>query len=227
LRFHSAARTHVGRIRELNEDAFAARPQAGLWAVADGMGGHSAGDVASARVVEALGLCFPVAEAVQAAVAEAHADLRALGGSSRVIGSTLTVLMIAERRFSCLWAGDSRAYRLDEGGLARLTRDHTLAQALVDGGAMRPEEAATSRQAHIITRAVGVDPLVLDLADGPVARGDRFLLCTDGLTGHVTDAEISDLLASAGLEAAADQLLALALERGGRDNVTVVLVEAD
>jgi len=235
----SVGRSHRGLVRELNEDAFLERPDldradCGLWAVADGMGGHQAGDVASASVVAALaspdgfanGLSAP---ALRTRLAEVSAELAARARASRpgsTIGSTVAVLTIQGGRYDCLWAGDSRAYRLTRGDLVQITRDHTLVQALIDAGELRPEEAAGHRQAHVITRAVGVDPLTLDRVEGDVRPGDRFLLCTDGLTGAVSEHEIARALLGGDMDTAADDLIALALARGGRDNVTVVIVEA-
>lgn len=232
----SVGRTHRGLVRELNEDAFLERPDRGradrgLWAVADGMGGHQAGEVASSLVAAALGAVAngPSAETIRARLADVSAELAARARASRpgsTIGSTVAVLTIQGGRYDCLWAGDSRAYRLTRGDLVQITRDHTLVQALIDAGELRPEEAAGHRQAHVITRAVGVDPLTLDRVEGEVQPGDRFLLCTDGLTGAVSEHEIARALQCGDMGAAADDLIALALARGGRDNVTVVIVEA-
>ncbi|MFC3077378.1 PP2C family protein-serine/threonine phosphatase [Phenylobacterium terrae] len=237
LLLSSAGRTHEGCVRRLNEDAFIEAPHLGLWAVADGMGGHEAGEVASGRVVDALaalpapasgfGFVRDVSEALQAANAELIAY--AAGRHTDVVGSTVVALLAVDGHYACLWAGDSRGYLWREGALCPLTRDHSLVQELVDSGALTPAEARTSRRGNVITRAVGVDPVLeLAMAQGPMALGDVFLLCSDGLTGVLEDGEIADLLATApGLDAAAEGLVAAALERGAPDNVTVVLVRAE
>lgn len=237
LRLHSAGRTHEGCVRRLNEDSFIEAPQLGLWAVADGMGGHEAGEVASRKVVEALaalpapasgfGFVRDVSEALQSAngeliafAAERYAD---------VVGSTVVALLAVDGHYACLWAGDSRGYLFRGGALSRLTRDHSLVQELVDKGALTPDEARTSRRGNVITRAVGVDAaLELEMAQGPMRLGDVFLLCSDGLTGVLEDGEIAALLARvADLETCAERLVEAALERGAPDNVTAVLVRAE
>ena len=233
--FETAARTHVGCRRKINEDAVLARPELQLWAVADGMGGHLAGEVASAMVVESLGAAqlqgtlHQRAAAVRQGLQQVNARLIQLsaGDERRTIGSTVAVLLVEDGRFSCLWAGDSRVYRLRAGQLAQLTRDHSLVQDLVALGEIAPEEASSHPNANIITRAVGVDAaLDLEEAGGEVQPEDIFLLASDGLMRVVADAELERELSSQALEPAADRLLALCLERGAPDNVTFVLVRA-
>lgn len=236
LTFTTAARTHVGLQRKLNEDSYLSRPEAGIWAVADGMGGHQAGDVASRMTVEALGGVqrqpsgFALLSLVRERLAEANRDLQARAqaiGAGTVIGSTVAAVIVHEDHYACVWAGDSRAY-LKRGDLfMRLSHDHSLVQDLIDGGQLDEGEARARRISNIITRAVGAaGELELAESHGDVRRGDIFLICSDGLTGLVEDSEIGETLAACDLEAAADRLLALALERGARDNVTLVLVQA-
>jgi len=232
LRLRSTARTHVGLVRTQNEDRVLERPEAGLWAVADGMGGLARGEVASGRIVEALqvldgfaspygwlnGVCQALQDVNRSLVAQAAAG-------AGPMGSTVVALLIHEGHYACVWAGDSRAYRLRAAELQALTHDHSLVQALVDAGTISADEARSHRQAHVITRAVGdIETLRLDLGNGAVAPGDLFLLCSDGLTGRVRDEEIAGALMTDGLDAAADELLTLALARGGRDNISLVLV---
>jgi protein phosphatase len=236
LTFATAARTHVGKVRRLNEDRLLASPDTQLWAVADGMGGHAAGEVASGLIVEALqgmgafasGYAFLTA--VQDCLGQVNAELvnRAADSSiGGVIGSTVVALLIFEGHYACVWAGDSRAYRLRGGALQRLTHDHSVVQQLVDAGDLTPEQARQDRRANLVTRALGAhEHLELDLAHGEVRPGDRFLLCSDGLTGLVDDDEIAGLIDGPALETAADSLLALAHDRGSPDNVTLVLIEA-
>ena len=233
FKFLSVGRTHVGHVRELNEDALLNRPEIGLWAIADGMGGHMSGDVASASVVEALGgvrtfsSAYAFRDAATRALLSVNAELVAQAGASKS-GSTVVALLAHEGHYACLWAGDSRAYLSRSGVMRPLTRDHSVVQDLVDSGVIAPEQASRHPQANLITRAVGAcDALELDYAFGALCAGDRFLLCSDGLSGFVTEAEIAHAMRRSPLEWAAQSLIDLALSRGGRDNVTVVLVSAE
>ncbi|MDP3854191.1 PP2C family serine/threonine-protein phosphatase [Phenylobacterium sp.] len=234
--FQTASRTHVGLSRSLNEDRFLARPEIGLWAVADGMGGHQAGDLASLRVVEALvglgrfGSGYAYLNAVRDRLADANADLMAHAATlspGAVIGSTVVVLLAHEDHYACVWAGDSRVYLRRGGALMRITHDHSLMQELIDSGALDEQEARKRRISNVITRAVGAtDTLELSETHGDIRPGDVFLLCSDGLTGLVEDHELGAVLALDDLEAAADRLLSLTLKRGAKDNVTLMLVRA-
>jgi serine/threonine-protein phosphatase Stp1 len=228
--FEQAARTHVGCRRKLNEDALLASAERGLWAVADGMGGHEAGEVASAMVIEALSRCTADARGAMDALDDVNARLIELGRSGaeiRTIGSTVVGLVATGARFVCFWAGDSRAYRLRDGRLVRLTRDHSLVQDLIDAGMIGEREAETHPNANVITRAVGVaDRLEVDTVAGEVRPGDTFLLASDGLTRLLNDDELGAELAGADLEAIADRLLQLTLDRDAPDNVSLILIRA-
>jgi len=246
VRFECVVRTHVGCKRKVNEDALLARPDLLLWAVADGMGGHDAGAVASALLVEALGSSVPTSsattsgiktpalaariEAAAAALQGANRKLVAMAaaaGPSRTIGSTIVLLAADQNAYACLWAGDSRAYLARGGALKQLTHDHSLVQQLVDAGDLTPEAAAQHPNANIITRAVGAGPeLILDRGDGKIAAGDVFLLASDGLTRLVDDGELLAALEEADLEWAADQLIETCLARKAPDNVTFVILKA-
>lgn len=225
----SAAVTHPGAVRTRNEDSFVDRPDLGLWAVADGAGGHGAGDYASNAVREALDSIPPGLSAAEmlaqlrlrlAAVNGALREAAARRGPGRVIASTVVALLARGDHFACLWAGDSRAYLLRGGALQRLSKDHSLVQELLDQGAIGEAEAEDHPQGNVITRAVGAAPtLELDKVTGRVVPGDRFLLCSDGLIRVVREAEIAEALAAGD---AAESLVRLAVERGARDNVTVV-----
>jgi protein phosphatase/serine/threonine-protein phosphatase Stp1 len=227
----SQAVTHPGMVRPRNEDSFVDRPDIGLWAVADGAGGHGAGDVASAAVAAALEELPPGLSAAEMLaqlrlrVAAVHADLQRRAqeeGAGRIMATTLVALLARGGHYACLWAGDSRAYLLRDGKLMRLTRDHSLVQELVDQGLLAADQAESHPQANIITRAVGAQgELELDKISARIAPGDLFLLCSDGLFKALEEAEIASLLASGkGPEA----LLAAALARGARDNVTALAV---
>jgi serine/threonine protein phosphatase PrpC len=235
LTARSVARTHVGLVRALNEDGFFEGPQIGLWAVADGMGGHQAGDVASRITIEALAaipaassgytLLGAVREALQRANSRLLEIARAMGPGA-VVGSTVVALLLREGHFACLWAGDSRAYRLREGRLECVTHDHSVTQEMIDRGEISAEAARTHPHAHLITRALGIaERMQPELVHAEVEDGDIFLLCSDGLTGALSDGEIAEILSAQGIEPAADALIARALERGAKDNVTVVLVQ--
>jgi serine/threonine protein phosphatase PrpC len=235
LRFVDAARTDTGRVRSANEDSFVGAPQLGLWAVADGMGGHVNGAWASRAVADSLmaaplaGAFEPdslrLADAIHAANAKVHAESTAIG---KPMGSTVAALLLRDESFAVLWAGDSRVYLLREGILYRLTRDHTQVQEMVDRGLLTPEEAVNHPMSHVITRAVGVQgALEVDaIADQPLA-GDVFLLCSDGLYGVVSDDEIGAHLRVHRPAAACERLVDLCLERGAPDNVTVIAVACD
>ena len=234
--FDTVTRTHVGCRRKVNEDCLLALPDLGLWAVADGMGGHHAGDVASAMVVEALAEPAPsdaMAERVERArrqLEAANTRLTAFAveeGGGRTVGSTVVAFLTSGDRYACLWAGDSRAYGLRDGQIVQLTRDHSLVQDLVDLGEIAPADARDHPNANVITRAVGgTTQLELDLVEGRLASGDLFLLATDGLTRVVGDEEIAAALGSSDLELAADGLVERCLQRGAPDNLSFVIVKA-
>ena len=229
------SRTHVGLRRKVNEDSIAIRTDRGLWAVADGMGGHDAGDVASATVTEALmrlPIVYSLDQLVEAAVSAlqgVNQNLIALARStntSRTNGSTVDGLAIADRQFRCFWAGDSRAYRVRDRKLDRLSRDHSLVQDLVNAGMMNPQEAETHPNANVITRAVGVvEELKVEIVSGDVLPGDQFLLASDGLTRLVPDDELAtELLANHAAEAA-DRLVDIVLSRGAPDNISIIIID--
>jgi len=232
LHARSASATHVGRVREVNEDGVFDRPDLGLWAVADGMGGHGDGDLASGAIIEAMAALSQPTSALEMRreferqVEAAHRRLHELSAErGGVVGATLVALLRFEAHFACLWCGDSRAYLYRRGELAQLSHDHSRAQDLVDGGVMSPEEARVWRGRNVVTRALGVEGEVeLDMVDGPLAPGDRILLCSDGLTGHVQDSEIARALGVRGPEEACAALVALTLERGAEDNVSLIVV---
>lgn len=237
LAFRSAARTHVGAVRTLNEDRVLELPEVRLWAVADGMGGHQAGDVASGQIVEALTAVGPhrsgyaylnaVCDTLQA-VNRDLIDRAAALDANATIGATVAVLLIHDDHYACIWAGDSRVYLLRGGAIERISHDHSLVQEMVDSGELTPEEAASHRKANVVTRAVGAaNTLMLDVLHAAIQPGDIFLICSDGLTGMVADAEIARILKALPLAEAADGLLALSLDRGARDNVSLVLIAAE
>ena len=234
--FHwtSVAQTDVGRVRSRNEDACLAQPQRGLWVVADGMGGHAFGDVASRTVVEALDRLPPPAslarfvDAARATLVQVNDTLRAEARARHVpvMGSTVVVLLAVGTEAACLWAGDSRIYLYRHGRLQQLTRDHSQAAALQARGVDAAASAAVG--GNMITRAVGAsDTLDVEVTTLSVRDGDIFLLCSDGLSNPVPEQDIRDTLAGGDCAQAAQTLVRMALDNGGRDNVTVVVAQAN
>lgn len=235
MRFECASRTHVGLKRQINEDAVFAATERGLWAVADGMGGHEAGEVASAMVVDALDRLpatndlDQLAADVEIVLAETNRQLIELArsrGLQQSIGTTVVGLAIAGGDFRCFWMGDSRAYRLRDGAIIRISRDHSLVQRLVDAGMLDPDDAEGHENANVVTRAVGVaEQVEVDFVSGDVSPGDRFVLASDGLTRVVHDNELAEELQRASPADAADKLIELVLDRGAPDNVSLIIVQ--
>ncbi|MBR0661725.1 PP2C family protein-serine/threonine phosphatase [Neoroseomonas oryzicola] len=234
VRLISHAATHPGAVRPRNEDALLDRPEIGLWAVADGAGGHGAGDVASSAIIAALQTIPPGLSAaellaqVRLKLITVHSDLQEEAerrGPGRIVASTVVVMLARGDHFAMLWAGDSRGYLLRGGVLQRVTRDHSLVQELVDQGSLREEEAESHPQANVITRAVGAHgELELDKVSGRIMEGDRYLLCTDGLFKTIPEAEIGAMLSNGSDPAA---IVTEAVGRGARDNVSVVAVACE
>lgn len=236
LHWTSAARTDVGLVRSRNEDAILDLPARRVWAVADGMGGHAHGDLASKMVVDALCALAPPSSLPEA-VAAARAVLLGVNQSLldeaearqvAVIGCTVVVLMACGRMGACLWAGDSRLYLCRGGSLHQLTRDHNQLEELKAQGQISEAEAAAFAGSSAITRALGAaQVLELDEVSVQVCDGDVFLLCSDGLSNAVGEQEMFAALAGGDCAVAADRLIGLALGNGGRDNISVVVVRAD
>ena len=233
LTWTSAAITHVGLARENNQDAVCARPDLGLWVVADGMGGHSNGEVASGLIVESLGrlksqrdLSARV-EFVEHSLLDVNRRLQELANTTRqTIGSTVVVLTTVAHHAALLWAGDSRLYRARGARLQQLTTDHSQAELFIAQGVLPRAEAMRLPKAQHLTRAIGAhETLRLDLEICAVLPGDRFLLCSDGLDKHVNHDEIADLMSVSTVTTCANRLIELTLARGAEDNVTVCVVE--
>lgn len=232
----SASHTHVGKVREVNEDAYLELTPRGLWVVADGMGGHAVGDVASRMVVDALGDVpdptglEPFINEVSDRLMLTNRQLRqeAFKRQVTVIGSTVVALLTFDRRCACLWAGDSRIYLSRSGQLQQLTRDHSQVEELIAHGLLDRSKAEIHPASNTITRAIGAtDLLELDTNVLEIKDGDVFLLCSDGLTNEVSDNEIATELVRGNCQQTAENLVDCALNRGARDNVTVVVLRAD
>ncbi len=235
LRLIAAGASHRGSVRAENEDAMMLHPEGSLWVVADGMGGHTDGHWASHEIIASLSrLSFSGAyeediAQIADAIHLANSSIASRAAKQHaVIGSTVVALYVAGTRFAVFWAGDSRVYLLREGTLHRLTHDHTQVQELVDAGALTPEQAERHPAAHVLSRAVGAErTLELEALSDEIRSGDIFLLCSDGLTGIVTEAEIVERLASLPSQTAVARLLELALSQGAPDNVTLVAVACE
>ena len=234
FRIASVAATHPGLVRRVNEDRHCERTADGLWVVADGMGGHAFGDWAANAVVQALdSVAVPpdFDAAVQAVADGIHSANRRIWAEAQrrgqQMGSTVVVLLVQGDRFAALWVGDSRAYLLRDAMLVPLTRDHSQVQEMVDRGLIAPEEAVNHPRGHVLARAIGVGArIAVDVVADTVEAGDRFLLCSDGLSGQVPDAGLATIMAAPGQSVAIEALIARALAAGAPDNVTAILVWA-
>ncbi|MTH98024.1 PP2C family serine/threonine-protein phosphatase [Roseibium sp. RKSG952] len=228
------ALTHIGHVRQVNEDSILCRPDLGLWVVADGMGGHAGGDFASRTVVAALDRLprdlepSDVMREARKALQEAHESIQseAARRQSGVIGSTVVLVVLSEQHFMCLWAGDSRLYRLRNGVLEMISLDHSIVGEFVEQGYITWDQAKNYPNSNQITRAVGVgDMLEIDKRRGDIRQGDRFLLCSDGLSEYLTSAELQAHLENGDVEQVPDRLLSIALEGGGADNISIIAIE--
>jgi protein phosphatase len=223
-------------VREVNEDACLEQPRCGAWAVADGMGGHSLGEFASRVAVRSL-TDLPAADTLEqridtakARLLEANRRLRAEAARRDVpvIGTTIAALLVAEHRCACVWAGDSRVYLYRAGRLKQLTRDHSQLEAVRALHVGTADVTLDRPPANVITRALGGDDtLELDHVVSDVVDGDLFLLCSDGLSNEVSEVAIAQALLPGSCRLATDALVDIALERGGRDNITAVVVRAE
>jgi serine/threonine protein phosphatase PrpC len=233
LRLRYAVRSHVGNVREGNEDSAFAGSRLAI--VADGMGGHAAGEVASSAAVSSLAhldedeVSIDLLDALAGAVQEANDQLREMVASEPALdgmGTTLTVLLASGSRLGVAHVGDSRAYLSRDGELTMVTHDQTLVQRMVDEGRITLEQAERHPQRALLTQALdgreGVEP---DLSLRELRRGDRYLLCSDGLSGVVHEETIAETLSVPDADLAAERLIELALKGGGPDNVTVVIVD--
>jgi serine/threonine protein phosphatase Stp1 len=224
----SASSTHRGCVRPVNQDAILAGDALGLWAVADGVGGLAKGDVASSTVVEHL-----------AVPNHAKADLRLVARSRlleanlkimaraepRGMAATVAVLGIEGEKYFCLWAGDCRVYRLHDGVLKLLTRDHRMVQELVDAGAIDAAAARNHPRRNVVTRAVGIErDLLLDEIEGAVSAGDVFVLTSDGVTSLCSDSEVASCCGHGDAADAVQSLIDLCLARGAPDNLSVIVL---
>ncbi|SEI46510.1 protein phosphatase [Azotobacter beijerinckii] len=223
-----AALTAVGRVRRHNEDALLCCPQLRLWAVADGMGGHRCGEVASALALDVLRRQIARGEGLHSAVLTANAAVLAAAEAEegrRGMGTTLVAVRFSGADFQLAWAGDSRAYRIGTGAIEQLTHDHSWVQAMVDAGRLSAEEASRHPLRNVLTRCLGQsgEALEVALAQGRLGHGELLLLCSDGLTRELGDAQILQLCAGAAtLDALVGALVEAANRMGGSDNITCI-----
>lgn len=229
LRVSSAARTHVGHVRRINEDRLLDRAERGIWAVADGMGGHGGGDVAASLAVAALDTLAtggrPIAgddmlAAIQSGNAAILEENARSGGAS---GATIVALHLNGASAEIFWAGDSRAYRLRRGRAEQLTRDHSVVQELVDAGLLGADEAETHPRAHVVTRALGVaEQAEIERRVFDAAPGDIFLLCSDGFSRALALDVLAAEIAAHGADVGT--MLHRAVARDGSDNVSFIVI---
>lgn len=230
--------TDVGLVRSVNEDSVLAKPP--VFLVADGMGGHDAGDVASMLAASTIGSMVEnppsSTEEVASLIAAANAEILVAGASQseeKAMGTTAVGLVLVASAAGPVWMlfniGDSRVYRFSSGTLEQLSKDHSYVQELVDAGQITPAAALTHPQRNVVTRALGVEPEVqADLWVRSPMPGERFLLCSDGLSGEVGDAVIAATLGGGGRpQALCDDLVRTALESGARDNVSVLVIDVE
>ena len=241
MRFSCAARTDVGVVRSGNEDTYLMADERGLFVVADGMGGHAAGEVASEMAARLVAESYRPVRGMSddelmaqmvAAIRSANAAIfeRTLQEhDKRGMGTTATVLALLPRRYLIGQVGDSRAYVLRGSTLTQITKDHSYVQEQVDAGRLSPEEARVHPYANVITRCVGSSgDVVPDLYIGTLEAGHLILLASDGLTGMMEDEDLQAILEEGGgLEEQVDRLIAEANRRGGLDNITVILVQIE
>lgn len=221
-----AAQSITGCVRKHNEDALLCAPELGLWAVADGMGGHQRGEVASAVAVSTLRDAVAARQDLEQATQLAHrAVVAAASGSG--MGTTLVAVKFDGASFELAWAGDSRAYRVSAEGISRLSHDHSLVQALVDAGELSPQQARRHPRRNVVTQCLGQEHQALEVGcvQGTLAPGELLLLCSDGLSGELDDEQIQAQCAQAEtLETLVSGLLEQACDAGGRDNISCIVI---
>jgi len=237
LSWRSHAISDVGKVRKHNEDSILDRPEIGLWAVADGMGGHAKGDLASQMVVETLKKLHEGTSLIRyiddiedriVAVNRKLVEKAKESKKRTTIGSTVVIMLAYDKFCTYIWAGDSRLYRLRKGELRQITTDHSQVELYVEQGLISREEALSHPHGNMITRAVGaVDELYLDMDIQEMASGDRYMLCSDGLTKHIPDNEIEQIMGSGTTEESCRKLIDVTLSRGAGDNVSSVVIDID
>lgn len=237
IAWHSASATDVGCVRDVNEDSLACRSDIGLWAVADGMGGHSVGDVASQKIVERLSTVSGAerlsdfVDEIDDAFIGANQEIieyseQSLNGAA--IGSTVVAFATRGRVGICMWAGDSRLYRYRAGELTQLSRDHSQVEEMLQMGMLTPEQAIDHPDSHVITRAIGGEnELFIDMTVFGVQVGDTYLLCSDGLYNALDIEDLEECMAYRDGEHAVSELLQRALNNQASDNVSLIVLKGE
>lgn len=224
-----AAQSVAGRVRGHNEDAVLCLPELGLWAVADGMGGHECGEVASALALDTLRQSVVAGSGLESSIHAAHQAILAAvqEEDGRRMGSTVVAVRFVDADYEVAWIGDSRAYRISLDGIERLTRDHSWVQAMIDAGELSLDEARQHPRRNIVTQCLGQGEQALEVGrvQGSLAPGELLLLCSDGLTGELTDEQIQEVCAGAAtLDELVDELIGLANRLGGKDNISCIVL---
>lgn len=237
IKWTSVARTDLGNVRKVNEDSFLAHESESVWVVADGMGGHDAGDVASQLITSSLGKLklyesfSDNVDLLEDTLLRINQQLRDYANekfTGRTVGSTVVLMFAVQGYAACMWAGDSRLYRWRHGKLQQLTTDHSQVAALLESGLIASEEAVDHPASNIITRAVGAaDSLQLDVRAIDLEPDDVYLLCSDGLYNEVSEATIAQALGGGALQQTADQLVADCLAGSAQDNVTLIIIKPE
>lgn len=232
----SAARTDRGKIREKNEDAFINYPDRKIWVVADGMGGHENGEIASRMVVEAIA-DLELSENFDDRIKQVTGCLRYVnklltqektivqGLPPSIMGSTVVVLLIEDHRMACVWAGDSRCYLFRKGNIYQVTKDHAVWQEEMDKYQLSMQEAQKQKNSFALTRAIGAEKeLSLEIVEMEIEVGDKFLLCSDGVYQYVTFDQLYQVFSKASPQLAIEQLFQNVLETKAKDNLTAIIV---
>jgi len=229
--------TDVGKARKHNEDSMLDRGEIGLWVVADGMGGHAKGDVASKMIVDAMKKVHEgvklesYIDDIEERLVEVNQRLVAKARESEkktTIGSTVVLMLAYDKYCVYAWAGDSRLYRLRKKELRQMTTDHSQVEVYIEQGLISREEAVVHPHGNMITRAVGAaEVLYVDMDIQEMQSGDRYLLCSDGLTKHTNDPEFEEMLQVGTPEECCKTMIDQTLERGAGDNVTVIIIDVD
>jgi len=233
--WRTAAETNVGMVRKVNEDSMLSKPEIGLWAVADGMGGYERGDVASKMIVQNLELVTDesaladMVDKVEDSLIAANQQILEYADvmlNNNTLGSTIVTLIIRGSVGVCLWVGDSRLYRYRQGEIKRLSQDHSRVEELIQQGRLSREEAEDHPESNVITRAVGVDDdFCVDISVFNVHIGDTFLLCSDGLYNMLKEDEITGYLETQNIDETVELLIEAACDNGAPDNVSTIVIK--
>lgn len=228
IKFNSLS--HQGLVRSTNEDSFLLLPQFGTWAIADGMGGHNCGEIASSIAITTLHDSIATGQSLVLGIENAHRAIQEQAQNdenNKGMGTTIVAMQIIADGYQIAWVGDSRAY-LWRSGLRQLTKDHTFVQTILDQGLIDQETAKLHPYKNVITQALGsfdIEALQVDVTKGTFQHNDTFLLCSDGLSSEISDSTIESILASEKkIDEKAELLMREALSNGGNDNVTLILL---